>query len=150
MIRKTYLAVITMGINKRCLALMLPVLFLLACDGPPENPPSIRDGVSSGLEDEIEVPETPQPSPEHGVSKEEGALGEQEYTVLVGSFEQMNRAEQLAQELRASRVNNFIYRKDGRWRVCVGRYATRKRASSTAMLLHEKGFTSAVVIGPGN
>ncbi|MDZ7297809.1 MAG: SPOR domain-containing protein [candidate division KSB1 bacterium] len=134
---------------------VVALLFLAACTDRGQNPPSVRDGVSTGAPDS----ETPAGPPEHRPPKPpgdsdleppSGPLGEYGYSVLVKAFHNRLDADHLAYQLRMKRINNFVYQYDGEWRVCVGTYATKGRARRTLRLVHEKGFTTARVIGPGD
>ncbi len=134
-----------------CIAVAL--LFVVACTDRGQNPPSVRDGVSTGAPDT----EAPAPPPDRGQPPAGGdlepppsPLGEYAYSVLVDAFAQRLDADHLAYQLRMKRINNFVYLYEGEWRVCVGTYATKARARRTLRQVHEKGFTSARVIGPGD
>lgn len=133
--------------------LVVAVLLVVACTDRGQNPPSVRDGVSTGAPDS----ELPAPPPEGGNPPAGGdleppasPLGEYAYSVLVDAFDQRLDADHLAYQLRMKRINNFVYQYDGEWRVCVGLYATKARARRTLRQVYEKGFTEARVIGPGD
>ncbi len=79
-----------------------------------------------------------------------GEVKRNEYTVQVGIFNRADEADQLAFDLRAQRVNNFVQPVGNQWRVCVGKYYTEGRATRMAKQLQSLGFTQAKVITPGN
>lgn len=79
-----------------------------------------------------------------------GEVKRNEYTVQVGIFNRADAADQLAFDLRAQRVNNFVQPVGNQWRVCVGKYYTEGRAMRMAKKLQGMGFTEAKVITPGN
>lgn len=79
-----------------------------------------------------------------------GEVKRDEYTVQVGLFDRPEDADQLAYELRAQRVNNFVQPVGKQWRVCVGRYYSEGRASRMADQLKAMGFAEAKVVAPGN
>jgi len=79
-----------------------------------------------------------------------GEVKRNEYTVQVGIFNRADEADQLAFDLRAQRVNNFVQPVGNQWRVCVGKYYTEGRATRMAKQLQSMGFTGAKVITPGN
>lgn len=79
-----------------------------------------------------------------------GEVKRNEYTVQVGIFNRADEADQLAFDLRAQRVNNFVQPVGNQWRVCVGKYYTEGRATRMAKQLQSLGYTQAKVITPGN
>lgn len=79
-----------------------------------------------------------------------GEVKRNEYTVQVGIFNRADEADQLAFDLRAQRVNNFVQPVGKQWRVCVGKYYTEGRATRMAKQLQSLGFAQAKVITPGN
>lgn len=79
-----------------------------------------------------------------------GEVKRNEYTVQVGIFNRADEADQLAFDLRAQRVNNFVQQVGNQWRVCVGKYYTEGRATRMAKQLQGLGFAQAKVITPGN
>jgi hypothetical protein len=101
--------------------------------GYQERPPSNRGGVY----------DSPRPGPDI-----ETLPGYPYYTILVGRFENRDRAAAVAAELRAKRVNNFIVQFDGRWLVCVGRYMSRDRAKQMVDVLETHGVENARILRP--
>jgi cell division protein FtsN len=152
------------------LAVLLFALLLahVACEQRREPLPSIRDGVSNGTEEKpkeerVEAKEGPrretyaleeEPEPEGDEDEytppaERSRLGEHEYTVVVGSFNRREMADQLSYELRMIRINNFIDKVNGKWEVCVGQYRSRGLAKNTLKRVRDKGYEQAVIVGPG-
>lgn len=134
------------------LGILASLSVLLACTDRGQNPPSVRDGVSVGAPGETPAPQPDrpyEPLPDE-VEPPKSPLGEYGYSVLVGAFDNRLDADHLAFQLRMKRINNTAYFYNGEWRVCVGVYATRSRARRILRQVHEKGFTTARVIGPGD
>jgi len=77
-----------------------------------------------------------------------GEVKRNEYTVQVGLFNRVEEADQLAYELRALRVNNFVQPTDRQWRVCVGRYYSAARADRMLRQIQALGYTSAQIYPP--
>lgn len=155
--------------------LIRPALFVMivftfsACESQrTEAPPTNRDGISNGTEpqpkqelEEIgrEAPirdrERSEPEPDHNDPEyvppaERSQLGKSKYTVIVGSFDRLERADQLSFELRMLRINNFVDRANGKWHVCVGQYPTRGLAKNVLDRVRDKGYFDAQVVGPGH
>ncbi|MDZ7289143.1 MAG: SPOR domain-containing protein [candidate division KSB1 bacterium] len=130
--------------------LALVILANWACTQSREDqPPSNRDGVSDGSADRADKPSDGQArTPSRQPSAPKGEVKRGEFTVQVGIFDRPEAADQLAYELRAQRINNFIQPVGRRWRVCVGRYYSRDRAERTLRQLTAMGFTQAVIIAP--
>lgn len=149
---------------------LLPCAFFLsfACNQRTDPPPTNRDGISNGTEPqsngELEEigREEPRPDrerrepdqnhndPEYIPPAERSQLGDSKYTVVVGSFDRVERADQLSFELRMLRINNFVDRANGKWHVCVGQYPTRGLAKNILDRVRDKGYYDARVIGPGH
>ncbi len=143
--------------------LMASLFFASACteqrSGPP---PSNRDGVSNGIQEEKRevpddtrredetVPEPDRNDEDYIPPAERSQLGDNKYTVLVGSFDRIEPADQLSFELRMLRINNFVDRANGRWHVCVGQYPSRGLAKNVLNRVRDKGYYGAHVIGPGH
>lgn len=145
------------------------LLFVFACDPRREPPPTQRDGVSNGAEPEDkgapreedkredkrrEREEEPPPEPDRNDEEyvppaERSQLGDDEYTVVVGSFSRREMADQLSYELRMLRINNFVDKVNGKWDVCVGQYRSRGLAKNTLQRVRDKGYEQAEIIGPG-
>ncbi len=140
----------------------------LACDQRREPLPSNRDGVSNGTQEEPkeersderkdarreddEIGQEPEPDrndEEYIPPAERSQLGDKEYTVVVGSFNRREMADQLSYELRMLRINNFVDKINGKWEVCVGQYRSRGLAKNTLNRVRDKGYEQAVIIGPG-
>ncbi len=149
------------------LTFLLAAVFLYgACTQRTEPPPSNRDGVSNGTEPETtggleEIgrekpvgdraePEPDRNDPEYVPPAERSKLGESEYTVVVGSFERAEQADQLSFELRTARINNFVDRANGKWHVCVGQYRSRGLAKNMLARVRDKGYYNAEIASPGH
>lgn len=122
------------------------------------EPPSRRDDLpASGSESRTERSDRQdgRSDPQEGAASgspraPRGEVKRNEYTVQVGIFNRADEADQLAFDLRAQRVNNFVQPVGNQWRVCVGKYYTEGRATRMAKQLQSLGFTQAKVITPGN
>jgi len=136
-----------------------PTLFVFAlaiftevgCTQKNENelPSNREDTPSTGREDRADRGDD-QASSSGAPRAPKGEVKRDEYTVQVGIFNRAEEADQLAYELRAQRVNNFVQQVGGRWRVCVGRYYSEGRAKKMENQLRGMGFANATVIAPGN
>jgi cell division septation protein DedD len=119
-----------------------------------DQPPSRRDDIpESGREDGSERREERSDSQQPPASSPRAPRGDvkrNEYTVQVGIFNRAEEADQLAFDLRAQRVNNFVQQVGNQWRVCVGKYYSEGRATRMANQLKSMGFSEAKVIAPGN
>ena len=120
-----------------------------------EQPPSRRDDIPSetgreGRSDRRDDPSDSQQPPANSPRAPRGEVKRNEYTVQVGIFNRADEADQLAFDLRAQRVNNFVQPVGNQWRVCVGKYYSEGRATRMANQLKSMGFSEAKVIAPGN
>jgi len=119
-----------------------------------DQPPSRRDDIpETGGEDRSDRREErsdSQPPPAGTPRAPRGEVKRNEYTVQVGIFNRADQADQLAFDLRAQRVNNFVQQVGNQWRVCVGKYYSEGRANRMANQLKSMGFSEAKVIAPGN
>lgn len=153
----------------RVTVLGMIVFTFFACESQrTDSPPAYRDGISNGTEpqpkDELEEigreergserensePEPDRNDPEYVPPAERSQLGDGKYTVVVGSFDRIERADQLSFELRMLRINNFVDRANGKWHVCVGQYPTRGLAKNVLGRVRDKGYFEAQVVGPGH
>ena len=118
-----------------------------------DQPPSRRDDIpatgredsSARRDDRTDSPQPPAGSPR----APRGEVKRNEYTVQVDIFNRVDQADQLAFDLRAQRVNNFVQPVGKQWRVCVGKYYSAGRANRMANQLKSMGFSEAKVIAPG-
>ncbi|MCG3121326.1 MAG: hypothetical protein ALAOOOJD_04370 [bacterium] len=134
------------------LALLIFVFFFTGCTKTDQNqPPSNREETpTTGRDDRADKPVEGQQPPTGTPRAPKGEVKRNEYTVQVGIFNRAEDADQLAYELRAQRVNNFVQSVGKQWRVCVGRYYSEARATRMANQLKGMGFTDSKVIAPGN
>lgn len=141
-----------MKILSAFLALVIFVFFFTGCTKTDQNqPPSNREETpTTGRDDRADRPADGQQPPSGIPRAPKGEVKRNEYTVQVGIFNRAEEADQLAYELRAQRVNNFIQPVGKQWRVCVGRYYSEGRATRMANQLKGMGFTESKVIAPGN
>jgi cell division septation protein DedD len=135
--------------------LSLVILITAGCtQKTEEQPPSNRtEAPSNERDDRADRPSDrsdSQQSPSGPPRAPKGEVKRNEYTVEVGLFNRPEEADQLAYELRAQRVNNFVQPVGKQWRVCVGRYFSEGRANRMANQLRGMGFANAKVIAPGN
>jgi hypothetical protein len=70
----------------------------------------------------------------------EDELKKNEFTVSVGNFKSEKEAYWLIGRLRASNINNFVMKYQGRWHVCVGKKFSKKRADRMFKMLQDYGF----------
>jgi len=111
-------------------------------DDIPETGREDRSGPRSDRSDSLQRPAGSPRAPR-------GEVKRNEYTVQVGIFNRADEADQLAFDLRAQRVNNFVQQVGKQWRVCVGKYYSEGRANRMANQLKSMGFSEAKVIAPG-
>ncbi len=147
--------------NFRYYLMMVIVALAAACTQRTDTPPTNRDGIAGGSNTPPPKQETPAPQPGKGEERmpvepilddleERPILGDNEFTVLAGSFSRREQAEELAFSLRMQRINNFIDHVGGEWFVCVGQYGSSRGARNTLRLVRQKGFSDAVIYGPGH
>lgn len=122
------------------------LLLALACGKDRKDAPSNREGYTDSS---IPAPDSP---PKKG--KDEKPTSDEEnqpddagaYVVEVGSFETMEAALKLSQELRLARINNDIQPMGGKkYRVVVGKGYSRGRAEKMLDKILEAGFGNAKV-----
>ena len=119
-------------------------LFLISC-GEKKDEPSVTDGISQG--NEINQGATqPQGSQPPYI---DGNLKDDEYTVVLGSYETDVEARQFIHRLREERINAFLHGFPGSWHVCVGKYHTKSRAQRLQKQMWQLGYYDASVMGPG-
>jgi len=117
---------------------------------PPSRRTDISEDRADGAEPQNERSDPREPGASGAPRATRGEVKRNEYTVQVGIFNQIDEAEQLALDLRAQRVNNFLQPVGKQWRVCVGKYYTEGRAARMAKQLQDMGFKDAKPITPGN
>jgi len=131
----------------RLLSLLTMALLLLAlaCGKDRENAPSNREGYTDSS---IPAPGAPPKKDEKAAPDEEENVEDGNgYVVEVGSFETMEAAMKLSQELRLARINNDIQKIGGKkFRVVVGKGYSRTRAEKMLDKVIEAGFGNAKVV----
>jgi cell division protein FtsN len=135
-----------MNLRKLSSLFSIALLFLaLACGKDREEAPSNREGYTDSS---IPAPGAPpkndvKPAPDEQPALDDGG----KYVVEVGSFENMEAAMKLSQELRLARINNDIQRIGGKkFRVVVGKGYSRSRAEKMLEKIIEAGFGNAKVV----
>ena len=144
--------------NKKSFVLIVAALTGFAACVQRTDAPTNRDGIAGGsnVTAKQETP-TPKPGPERERAADipvdwqpKTTLGDNEYTVLVGSYVRREQAEETAYALRMQRINNFVDHVGDEWLVCVGEYHSANGARNTLKILRQRGFSDAVIYGPGH
>jgi len=135
-----------MKLDKLSILFFTTVLLLApGCGNDRKDAPSNREGYTDSS---ISAPDAPpkkdeKPAPDGENKPDDGGA----YVVEVGSFENMEAAMKMSQELRLARINNDIQRIDGKkFRVVVGKGYSRGRAEKMLDKILEAGFGNAKVV----
>ena len=117
---------------------------LLACQPATEQQTSQSQSTVDKTANTAESPQTTSAAPRHATSQQvvsEDAPLPGEYGILYGTLGTREQAEEMIRELRAQRVNCFIYKTpDKKFGVFIGRYPSRDAAQKQLGRLREKGI----------
>jgi hypothetical protein len=154
--------------NNRLHFLLVSLLFVAsACVQRSDAPPaSSRDGIAGGTNTPPkQEARAPQGNTEQSADlpvlgyEERFELGDNQYTVLVGTFPTEQQAQEVSYLLRMNRISNFIDHVNDDWLVCIGKYGSAKGAQKMLAFLYRKGavrqlqqtgYPDPTVHGPGH